>query len=111
MKEPYGSTAFEGATYIKLQSAQYQKWREMALNLPKFGSGNAVVDDIAHKIVDQLFVAQEFVFNNPVLKQRLDAIDNTYELKIKRIRKKGKKKEKEKEKDKEKDKERRNTSL
>ena len=78
MKEPYASDAFEGVKYIAQRAGQYQKWREIALNLPKFGSGNASVDELGHRIVDFLFQACDWSLANPVVKASLDRIDQTY---------------------------------
>jgi len=81
MKEPYASDAFEGGVYIGQRSGKYKKWREIALNLPKFGSGQGDVDALGHWVVEQLFAACAFALENPVVKSSLDRIDQAFKTK------------------------------
>lgn len=78
MKEPYASEAFEGPGFVASKAATYQSWREIAINLPKFGSGQTDVDIHARWIVDQLFEACEYTMTNPIVKTLLDNIDAKY---------------------------------
>ncbi len=80
MKEPYASDAFEGPGYVGQRAGIYKKWREIAISLPKFGSGSHDVDKYGHWVVDQIFAAQEWVLNNPIVKSMFESIDQKYAI-------------------------------
>lgn len=81
MKEPFASKMFEGPGFVAQRSGQYKKLREIALNLPKFGSGNYDVDQLAHWVVDQAFLATNFATNNEIVQSLLNSIDEKFKTK------------------------------
>jgi Dyp-type peroxidase family len=79
MQEPSQST-LEGQTRIDVTAKQYKQWREVALNLPKFGNGHPEVDEIGRWLSGNMCDIAMDVLNNPPspFDKTLENLVNTY---------------------------------
>ena len=64
MQEPSQST-LEGQTRIDVTAKQYKQWRQIALNLPKFGNGHLEVDEIGTWLSRKMCDMAMDTLNNP----------------------------------------------
>lgn len=79
MQEPSQST-LEGQTRIDVTAKQYKQWREVALNLPKFGNGHPEVDKIGTWLSGNMCDMAMDTLNNPPspLKETLETLEKNY---------------------------------
>lgn len=79
MQEPSQST-LEGQTRIDVTAKQYKQWREIALNLPKFGNGHSEVDKIGTWLSGNMCDMAMNTLNNPPspLKETLATLEKNY---------------------------------
>ncbi|MGH1434932.1 MAG: Dyp-type peroxidase [Lewinella sp.] len=82
MQEPSHST-LEGKTRIAVQAKQYEQWRAIALQLPKFGNGHAEVDEIGTWLSGKMCDMAMRVLQQPPspLKETLANIKQNYSTK------------------------------
>ncbi|MGE8358132.1 MAG: pyruvate formate lyase family protein, partial [Microvirgula sp.] len=75
MIEPYQNTLMDQAELAE-QAQRYREWRDIALQLPKWGSGHAEVDALGEWFMDRLVTLCVDTLRDPhpALKPALDAI-------------------------------------
>jgi Dyp-type peroxidase family len=80
MIEPYQNQLM-GPSQIAERAHRYQQWRQVALDLPKWGSGNTEVDALGEWLMDAMVGLCVDVIRrpHPVLKPLLDGIIKTYQ--------------------------------
>ncbi|SMC20405.1 Dyp-type peroxidase family [Andreprevotia lacus DSM 23236] len=79
MIEPYQNTLM-GPADAEERGRRYQEWRNTALALPKWGSGNAEVNELGNWLMEKMVALCVDVIRkpNPALKPVLDGIASTY---------------------------------
>ena len=82
MIEPFQDCHLGLAT-IAQYAIRYKRLREVALSLPKWGSGNDEVNDLGGWVIDNLFCLCVNKIKSPALKQALDAIAEAHGAKLK----------------------------
>ncbi|MDJ0628958.1 MAG: Dyp-type peroxidase [Rhodobacter sp.] len=81
--EPYEST-LAGQSRAEVKGKWYREMRQMALDLPKFGTGDAEVDEIGAWLADMVTTTAKDVMDNPPapFAKTLQAIRDTYDAEI-----------------------------